>query len=57
MPGESQEPKKKSRIRLATDEDLLCAFGPGRLLIGIPVRPPKEEPEPPSEEDEQSDDA
>jgi hypothetical protein len=28
-----------SRVRLATEEDLLRDFGPSGLLIGSPVRP------------------
>jgi hypothetical protein len=40
---------ERSRVRTATDEDLLRIFGPERLLIGFPVSPgdddaPAEEP-------------
>jgi hypothetical protein len=48
---------EQTRIRLATDDDLERVFGPGRLVIGFPVRPPAEqEPqsaEPPAEPGEQ----
>jgi hypothetical protein len=36
--------KEKSRIRLATAEDIERAFGPAGVVFGIPVRP-KPEPE------------
>jgi hypothetical protein len=34
---------KNSRITLTTDEDLERDFGPGRVVIGFPVRPPVDE--------------
>ena len=43
---------KSSRMRLATEEDLERVFGSERLVIGFPVRPPADEAEEQSDEDE-----
>lgn len=48
-----------SRVRSATDEDLLEDFGPEGFLIGLPVRPADYTPpeQPPAQEEEGSDGA
>jgi hypothetical protein len=39
-------------MRLATEEDLLRAFGPDKPLIGCPVRPKPEDEQPQADESE-----
>jgi hypothetical protein len=48
--------KPSDRRRLGTEEDLLRAYDAEGFAIGIPVRPPKDEPEQDDVDDENVED-